>query len=357
MGDINRGDDLARPGARMNPRPHLQQIAELLGVSKMTVSRALREGTPVDAELRAKIREAAARLGYQTNSRISELMSEIRKSSRESDYRETLGFVWTHQSVKNTRSFFQEGFEGAQARAEVLGYKLDEFHFKDEALSGRALSRILHSRGIRGVIIAAPADQRRYPHMWLEWKKFCCVLIGRSMANAGLARVQHDHFSGTVHILRHLRRLHYKRIGLVLAHSMDERSLRQVRSAFLGFHPESSSDAAKLIYTGETFDAKSLRQWIKLNKPNVVVSNFEAPFPTAEQLQSVLPKSVALASLNWSSSHPDIAGIMQQRTFMGEEAIDLLARRLQQNRMGLDSLAPTVMIPGLWIDGASVPRA
>jgi LacI family transcriptional regulator len=340
----------------MNQRPHLQQIAELLGVSKMTVSRALREGTPVAAELRAKIREAAARLGYQTDSRISELMSEIRKS-RESGYRETLGFVWTHQSVKNTRSFFQEGFEGAQTRAEILGYKLDEFHLKDEALSGRALSRILYSRGIRGVIIAAPVDQRCYPHMWLEWKKFCCVLIGRSMANAGLARVQHDHFSGTVHILRHLRRLHYERIGLVLAHSMDERSLRQVRSAFLGFHPSSSLDAAKLIYTGETFDAKSLRKWITQTKPNVVVSNFEEPFPTAKQLQSVLPKSVALASLNWSSTQPDIAGIMQQRSFMGEEAIDLLARRLQQKRMGLDSLAPTVMIPGLWIDGASVPRA
>jgi LacI family transcriptional regulator len=339
----------------MNQRPHLQQIADILGISKMTVSRALREGTSVAAELRAKIRETAARLGYQPDSRISRLMSEIRKS-RESDYRETLAFIWTHQRAKTTKSFFQEGFEGARARAVNLGFKLDEFYVKDDALSGRALSRILYSRGIRGVMIASPVDRRSYPHTWLEWKKFCCVLLGRSMANTGLARVQHDHFSGTVQAIRHLRRLHYKRIGLVMAHSMDERSLRQVSSAFLGFSQLPVKEAEKLIYTNTDFDQKAFAAWIGKCRPDAVMANFDNPFPTPEQMRRVLPANVALASLNWSSDYPDIAGIMQQRFFMGEEAIDLLARRLQQNRLGLDTLAPTIMIPGTWTDGASVQR-
>ena len=231
----------------MNQRPHLQQIADLLSVSKMTVSRALREGTSVAPELRAKIRETAARLSYQPDSRISRLMSEVRKP-RESTYRETLAFIWTHRNVKNAKSYFQVGFEAARLRAEHLGFKLDEFHVKEESLTGRALSRILHSRGIRGALIAPPGDQRSHPHAWLEWKRFCCVLIGRSMANTGLARVQHDHFSGTVLALRNLRRLHYKRIGLILAHSMDQRSSRLVRSAFLSFHPASLKETEKAYF-------------------------------------------------------------------------------------------------------------
>ncbi len=113
----------------MNERPHLQQIADLLGVSKMTVSRAMREGTSVEPELRARIRETAARLRYHPDSRISFLMSQVRKS-RKSDYRETLGFIWTHESVKNAKPYFQEGFEAARARAEKLSFKLDEFHVK-----------------------------------------------------------------------------------------------------------------------------------------------------------------------------------------------------------------------------------
>lgn len=319
----------------------------------MTVSRALREGTSVEAELRARIRETAARLRYRPDSRISLLMSEVRKS-RESAYRETLGFIWTHQSVKNAKSYFQEGFEAARAHAERLGFKLDEFHVKEEALTGRALSRILHSRGIRGALIAPPADRRPYPHTWLEWKRFCCVLIGRSMANSGLARVQHDHFSGTILALRNLRRRHYKRIALVLAHSMDERSSRLVRSAFLTFHPDSLKEAEKLIYTNTVYDAKKLARWMEQNKPNALITNLEEPFPTLDQIKAHLPRNAGLVNLNWTSDLPEIAGILQQRSVMGEEAVDLLARRLHQNRLGLDALAPTILVPGSWMDGESV---
>jgi DNA-binding LacI/PurR family transcriptional regulator len=250
----------------MNQRPHLQQIADLLGVSKMTVSRALREGTSVASEFRAKICETAARLRYQPDSRISRLMSAVRKP-RESPYRETLAFIWTHQSAKNVKSFFDVGFEAARLRANALGFKLDEFRLKDESLTGRALSRMIHSRGLRGALIAPPADQRSHPRAWLEWRRFCCVLLGRCMANSGLARVQHDHFSGTVLALRNLRRLHYKRIGLILAQAMDERSSRLIRAGFLSFHPASLKETEMLIATSNTCDMKKLTEWIQANEP------------------------------------------------------------------------------------------
>jgi len=337
----------------MNERPHLQQIADLLGVSKMTVSRAMREGTSVEPELRARIRETAARLRYHPDSRISFLMSQVRKS-RKSAYRETLGFIWTHESVKNAKPYFQEGFEAARTRAEKLSFKLDEFHVKEEALTGRALSRILHSRGIRGALIAPPSNQRPYPHTWLEWKRFSCVLIGRSMANSGLPRVQHDHFSGTILALRNLRRRHYKRIALVLAHSMDERSSRLVRAAFLTFHPDSLKEAESLIYTNTAFDAKQLSRWMDQKKPSAIITNLEEPFPNLEQIQAVMPRNAGLVNLNWNSEQPEVAGILQQRSVMGEEAVDLLARRLHQNLLGLDALAPTILVPGSWMEGASV---
>jgi len=339
----------------MTERPHLQHIADLLGVSKMTVSRALREGTSVNPELRGKIREAAARLSYRPNSHISMLMREVRKS-RESDYRETLAFIWTHRNVKDTKAYFYGGFQAARARAEQLGFKLDEFRIKEEALTGRALSRILHSRGIRGALIAPPGDQRSHPHAWLEWKRFCCVLIGRSMANTGLARVQHDHFAGTVLAIRNLRRLRYKRIGLILTHSMDERSSRLVRSAFLSFHPAKLKEAERLIYTSNSYDAKDLTKWMVQNEPGAIITNFEEPFPRLEHIVRNLPKNVGLVSLNWESDRPEIAGIMQQRSVIGEEAVDLLMRRLQKNRLGLDSLAPTIMVPGSWVNGQSVQQ-
>ena len=351
-------DAICRPESSvkvMNRRPHLQQIADLIGVSKMTVSRALKDGTPVAEGLRVKIREAAAQLQYRPDSRISLLMSEVRRSGT-SYYRETFAFIWTHQRSKETKSYFDEGFVGARLRAEALGFKLDEFHVRDQSLTGQALSRIIHSRGIRGVLIAPPGDQRAYPHAWLEWKRFCCVLIGRSMANSGLPRVQHDHFAGTLQAIRALRRLRYERIGLILAHSMDERSLRQVRSAFLSFHPNRAKEAEKLIYTSKTYGVKNLTRWIEQNQPGAIITNFENPFPGVEQITRILPPHVGLVSLNWSAEHPEIAGVMQNKSVMGEEAVELLMRQLQHNRFGLDSFAPTILVPGEWVNGSSVRR-
>lgn len=146
----------------------------MLGVSKMTVSRALREGTSVDPKLRARIQQTAQEIGYQPDCRISQVMSAIRKS-KFPQYRETLAFIWTHKRPARDSSFREEVLSGAKLQAEQLGYKLDEFNMNEQAMNGRALSHILDARGIRGALIAPPGHERAYPHIWLDWKKISAV--------------------------------------------------------------------------------------------------------------------------------------------------------------------------------------
>ena len=340
----------------MEKRPPLRMIAELLGISKMTVSRALKDGTPVDPEVREKVRETARRLGYQTDTRISQVMSAIRKSQAP-QYRENLAFIWTHRLTANAdrNTFFDEEFEGARSRAQQLGYKLDEFRMTSATLNGRTLSRILHARGIRGALIAPPSQDRTHPHIWLDWKLLCCVLIGRSFANVGLARVQHDHYFGCVLAVRQLKRLHYKRIGLIMSHSMDERSAHLIRSAFLSFHPLGLTEAQKLIFISDSYEPKRLKKWVKETKPDAFLANFEKEFPRLEQVRENAPAGVGLAALNWSEKEPEITGVNQHRSVIGEQAVDLLLLRLQGNQFGLDPLAPSIKVPGSWMEAASCP--
>jgi LacI family transcriptional regulator len=342
----------------MEKHAPLKRIAEILGISKMTVSRALREGTSVSAELRSKVRDTAQRLGYQPDSRISQVMSAIRKAQT-SHYRETLAFVWTHRTTerKKLSSIFDEEFEGARHRAHQLGYTLDIFRMTEESLTGGTLSRVLHSRGIRGALIAPLNFDHLRPHIWMDWKLFACVLLGRSFANRGLPRVQHDHYFSCVLALRRLKRLHYKRIGLVISHSMDERSDRLVRSAFLSFHPLGFIEAEKLIFVADHYDPKALRKWIGPIKPEVILANFEHPFPHPDQIRSNAPKQIDLAALNWSEQQPDIAGVDQHRFAIGEQAVDLLLLRLQGHKFGLDMLAPSINLPGTWKEASSIRAA
>ncbi len=343
---------LPRPSAQ---RPRLQQIATSLGVSKMTVSRALRDGTSVDPKLRAKIRKAATRVGYRPNPRLSLLISEVRKS-RETAYRETLAFIGMHPKAKGVLPSFQEDIEAARQRAEKLGFKLDEFQLNDEKLSGQALSKILRSRGIRAAVICLPGDQRLAPHLGLDWKNLCCVLIGDSPASVGLPRIQHDHFSGMVSAIRQLRRLQYKRIGMVLGPSGNTPSARLIRSAFLSVQPDGLKEANALTYMDDTHDEEALNRWVGRNRAGAIITNLESPFPMPEHLNRVLLKDVGVVTLNWNRERPQLAGIAHQRAVVAMKAIDLLTRRLRQNQLGLDSLAPTILVPGSWMNGPSVRR-
>jgi LacI family transcriptional regulator len=340
--------------AKISP---LNLIANLLGVSKMTVSRALREGTSVDPKLRAKIRETARKLDYQPDSRISQVMRAVRKA-QPSGYRETLAFIWTHRfSEKEDRnSFLNEEYEGACRRVQQLGYRLDVFRMTDESLTGTSLSHILNSRGIRGALIAPPGFERTHPHIRLDWKQFSCVLLGHPFANAGLPRVLHDHYSGCVLTLRRLKRLHYERIGLIMSHSMDERSARLIRSAFISFHPMNSKEAEKLIFTDDRYNAKALKKWMTQGKPEVIIAHFEDGFPSLEQIRSHAPDDLSIVALNWNKNEPEIAGIDQHRNIIGQQAVDLLLLRLQGNQFGLDPLAPSIKVPGSWVEGTSIRK-
>jgi len=337
-------------------RPPLREIAERLGVSKMTVSRALREGTSVDPALRSRIQQTAREIGYQPDMRISQVMSAIRKSNFP-QYRETLALVWTHKNATPDSSFNEEILSGARLQAEQLGYKLDEFRLTDQAMSGRALSHILYSRGIRGALIAPPGDERSHPHIWLDWKNISAVLIGRSFVNRGIARVQPDHHFACTLAVRRLKRLQYRRIGLVLSRAFDEKTGRLVSSAFLGSHPLGYKEAAKLILIHETPDSKALDKWISQNRPDVVVAHFENGFPRREQLQGPCGRKVDLAALNWNRRQPSVAGVNLQVPRVGEAAVDLLVLRMQRNIFGLEETAPTIQVPGAWMDGPSIRRA
>jgi DNA-binding LacI/PurR family transcriptional regulator len=331
----------------------LRLIAESVGVSKMTVSRALREGTSVEPELRLTIQKAARQLGYQPDPRLSQVMSAMRKSQGPR-YRETLALIWTHRQSDETHSnsFFEEILAGATRRAEQLGYKLDEIRMVDEGLSSRALSHILHARGIRGVLIVPPSAEGNHPPLALDWKKFCCVLIGGSLPTAGLASIQPDRFHACVLAMQRLQGLHYKRIGLVLSQSMDEHTARLIRSVFLCAHPLGSRTAEKLIFALNPSNLKNLAKWLNQSNPEVIISNSKDIFLQLEQIGS----QADFVALSWNKSQPSVAGVNQQRTLIGEQAVDLVMNRLERNLIGLDEGAPTVSIPGMWMDSPSIRK-
>ncbi|HSI07662.1 MAG TPA: LacI family DNA-binding transcriptional regulator, partial [Rariglobus sp.] len=176
----------------------VRTLAAELGVAPITVSRALRGHDTVRAELAARVRKLAKQRGYRADPVVAEVMGGLGRS-KGARYRETIAFVWTHE-----RSESSAEERGARATAEALGYRMEVVKPWTQGLAEHDVSRILWSRGIRGVLLA-PNYNRPDPRYELEWAKFATVLMGSSLVNTGLTRVARDYYHDAKLALASLR--------------------------------------------------------------------------------------------------------------------------------------------------------
>jgi DNA-binding LacI/PurR family transcriptional regulator len=82
------------------PRPTLADIAAQLGISKMSVSRALRGERQVSEELRARVQQMADSVGYRPDPEIAKLMTHMRRSKQVASPT-TLAFVWAEREAED----------------------------------------------------------------------------------------------------------------------------------------------------------------------------------------------------------------------------------------------------------------
>src|SRR5580692_4026836 len=71
-----------RSAAADSPRPSMRDIAELAGVSAMTVSKALRNSPKIARRTRERILKIAGRVGYRPDPELTKLMNHLRSRTK-----------------------------------------------------------------------------------------------------------------------------------------------------------------------------------------------------------------------------------------------------------------------------------
>ena len=326
------------------PGPTLNDIARKLGVSKMTVSRALRDGRHVESGLRQKIVQLARTLGYKPDPEFTKLMTQIRRGRQITSPR-TLAFVWAERDAEEIAksSWSQQLVLGAYRQARKLGFELEEFHMAARGMTGRRLSGILEARGIPGFILS-PLISRSRGHVTMAWEKFSSVVIGLGYARPALHRVHHHHYLGMMTALRMLRKQGLKRVGFYCGSTINERMFRAWSASFLAHHP--MAEPGDLLALRKTPSKADFHAWLRKAKPEVVidgghvVKDWLGALPKAQR-----PRHV---TLGWRADKPEVAGIDQQADVLGEAAVDLLVAQYQQNERGIPANPKIVMTEGVW---------
>jgi DNA-binding LacI/PurR family transcriptional regulator len=327
------------------PSPSLAEIAEQVGVSRMTVSRALRGGRHVAEPLRERILATATELGWQPDPELTRLMARLREGRRAAEP-PALAFIWSDRSETHSQSLWGSRlFEGAAQRATELGYRLEEFHLASRGMSGRRLSDILITRGIRGLILS-PLISRSRARVPIRWEDFSSVVIGLGYARPELHRVHHHHFLGMMTLLRALRRRGFRRIGFYSERTVNERMFGAWPASFLTHHPLPAAQAGGLLRLVRRPSREDFSDWLSRARPDAVID------PSLQCLDWLadLPSDQRPShfTLNWSQTHPELGGIDQQAGVLGAAAAELLVEQVARGERGVPRHPKIVMTAGVW---------
>jgi DNA-binding LacI/PurR family transcriptional regulator len=336
------------------PLPTIRSLAAVAGVSRTTVSLALRNHPRLPLATRERIQQLAAKLGYRQDPVVATLMNSLR-AGRAARPAERLSFVSTWAPTAGwERRLVNEAcfFAGVKQRAFELGYDVDHVCCMEAGMPPRRLSRILYTRGIRALVIAPAFEVGT--QLDLEWQHFAAVTIGYTIANKELHRTNHAHYNGIFTAMRALEKKGYRRIGYVTRSEQDER----VNHAWLGSvlahqsHQEPRHRVAPLL--APDLSAQVFKRWLEQEKPDVVISNLAAPLELLRELGYRVPRDIGYASIDLAPGATGIAGIDQLPKEVGALAADLVIKQVQHNEFGLPRHPVDLRIDGIWRDGPTV---
>jgi len=194
-----------------------RELAEIAGVSKATVSLALRNHPKIAKQTRTRIQNLAQLHGYRANPLVSAQMAFIKQSKTQKRPIATIGLVALKSieaAKKDPRIPLQYYYRGVMDRAKSLGFSIDILLPFQEGLDETRLGDILSARGIRGVIfmplsLSGPIDNLRF-----DWDRFSVVAIENTFSQPRIHSVCNDEFESIGRMIRRLGRLGYRHIGI-----------------------------------------------------------------------------------------------------------------------------------------------
>ncbi len=334
----------------------IAQIARHCNVSTFTASLALRNSPRVAVATRAHVQDGARELGYRPNPLINALMASVR-SRRNRPSGDMIGFIISREKVVHPGQLDHQTrmLKGAAARALELGYKLDPIRLSSVKGCGSRLQQVIEARGIHGLIIA-PVSGHDFK-LNLDWKRLACVTISYSFSEVPVHRVTHNHFRSMRLVLDTCHARGWKRPGILLSQHV----LEAVDQGFLAgyltgtYNRHQNIPVPPLLYADDTFNRKTLLDWIKKHDVDAVLSLRHDTHTWLTSVGYKIGRDIGLVMLDCNETADEISGINQHQSDIGAAAVEMLANAMQNGEYGIPKLPRIIGIDGIWHEGGTLP--
>lgn len=334
----------------------MKDVAVAAGVSLMTVSYALRHHSSIPESTRRRIFKIAEDLGYTKSPLVSALMAHLR-SQREVKNTPLIAYVCGYSDHRTmlANSFRRAYFEGAVARAESQGYRLELFFINDySSRGGRRLSEVMRYRNVQGVIMGiSPLNTAP---VQLEWSAFASCVMGYSKNYKDLHNIDANSAQMLSLTLQRLKEKGYRRIGSLCGAFEDRRVEGVIKAAMAGYnHNRRVSERVPFeILPPHRWNAKYISHWTKQQALDSLIIQSHSPFHFLVGAGRKIPKELAVVTLE-RSTETILSGIDQRPRQVGAAAVDLIIYQLNQNLRGIPANRRTLLLDGAWIDGSTAP--
>jgi len=337
------------PPFASNSNSTLRSIAEIAGVSRSTVSMALRNHPRISHETRERVLRIAEEVGYRPDPQVSKLMMHL-KARYKPQFQSVLCGVTS--MPQNQFPYVEDLIASCEQRAQELGYGFTLVRIPDAKITVQNLTRQLHNRGTEGVLLL-PLRSSHSLLPLLDWTRFSVVAATHGVLEPKVHRVVPDQFGNMLLLCEKLRALGYRRIGLVVP-ADHEVCVRYGYTAAV---------CRQCLFTGEkmipplltdNFSGFEVVSWFQRRRPDViVVPGFVEYTKVITRLGLGCPGKIPVAVAN-VEGHACLAGIDHHPEEVGIAAINLLHHLIISQQRGIPRVPMHVTIPGQWLPGPSV---
>lgn len=336
-------------------------LAKLAGCSVMTVSLALRDSAQVSEKTRERVRRLAAEHGYRKNPFVAALMA-TRRTGRKPGGGEVVALLTKFdqpiRSWRASRPFYSALFAGMEERCRELGFRLEEFPvFGPGAPNGRQLTRILLSRGIRGVVLMPGGPlERAFPDF--DQSRFAVIAAAFHAKRLPIHRTASDYGAAMEMCLAEAERRGYRRIGLTMNRRLDPELRYAFSGRFLSWQAGLAARARVPLIAGveATVGKESLVAWYRQHRPDCVISTRAAVLDWFQEEGIEVPGQVGCVFLPVRDD-ARLSGFDAQPRQVGRTSISVLARELYLNHQGVPATPEVVLVGGVWQEGGTLRSA
>ena len=152
-----------------------------------------------------------------------------------------------------------------------------------------------------------------------------------------------------------LSEMGYRKPGLALSQSLDDRVLHQWLGGFMVPAQNSSPNhrVPLFVVPDDKWNRQRFLAWLHRQQPDVVIGHQEELLEWMRQAGIKVPQQMGFVHLDCPAPDGPISGIYQNGTEIGIAAADALVAMLQRNERGVPQYPRTLLIEGSWVKGTT----